>query len=489
MLSDLPEAPEWLLTLLRQGKRRRVAPAAANPLIDLDRPEAIAKAIDWLRNHAPEAVEGAGGDQATYEVCARMRDFGLSEATAFDVVAEHWNEAGKAAPPWDAEDLQQKVANAYRYGSGVVGGALGVAEFDDATALTEGEGVTPRFPIRDLGQLRWSNVSRYLVRGLLNTTAIGLVTGPSNAGKSPFALDLAAAIAKGEPWQGHKTKKGFVLYVATEGWSAIENRLEAVRRQHFPEGSNPAFSYAAMSLNLREPPRGFIRDLCAFVNEKAASFGVPPALIVIDTLSHALGGGSDKEDEVGRAVLANCQKIAAGTGAALLLLHHPTKAADSDYRGTSVWLNDTDLLIKVETDPKTKIRTVTTPRVKDTAEIEPLRFRIKPVLLGLDQEGDEITTVVIDWVDNLDDLQAPTLGEDASVLEALGVCLLKDPTGVRYTDWLFEAKEADTETPGGKARPSARSTSDFKHSLTRLRRAGLIDRTPSGRWVRSAKEA
>lgn len=483
---ELDAAPGWVIDLLKSGRAKRAPAADKNPLVELDRPEAIAKAVDWLRNAAPEAVEGDAGDHTTFRVAARLRDMGLSRDVAFDVMAEHWNEAGKASPPWGADDLKQKVDNAFAYATGAWGGALGVAEFGDTTSLSQGE-VKPKFPIRDLGQLRWSNTSRYLVRGVMNYRMLCVVSGASNAGKSPFALDMAAAIAKGEPWQGHKTKKGFVLYIATEGWTALENRLEALRREHFPDGSNPAFSYAAMSLNLRDPAPGFVRDLCAFVKEKAAEFGVPPALIVIDTLSHALGGASDKDDDVGRAVIANCQKIATGTGAAMMLLHHPTKAADSDYRGTSVWLNDTDLLIKVEVDPKSKTRTVTTPRVKETAEIEPVHFRIKPVLLGLDQEGDEITSIVVEWLDDLADLQAPMRADDSNALDALEECAEQDPAGVGYTDWMTAfaelAKRIDAE-----GKPDKGLRSDFKHCLNRLRRAGLVDKTPTGKWLRSKKE-
>lgn len=483
MMLELDAAPAWVIDLLKSGRTKRPAAADKSPLVELDQPAAVAKATDWLKTAAPEAVHGSRGITA-YKVACRLRDFGVSREVCTDLMLEHWESASLYGTD---EDLPEKVDHAYRYANSAPGNALGIAEFEDTTEAEIPATAKPKFPIRDLGHLRWSNTSRYLVRGVMNYRMLCVVSGASNAGKSPFALDMAAAIAKGEPWQGHKTKKGFVLYIATEGWTALENRLEALRREHFPDGSNPAFSYAAMSLNLRDPAPGFVRDLCAFVKEKAAEFGVPPALIVIDTLSHALGGASDKDDDVGRAVIANCQKIATGTGAAMMLLHHPTKAADSDYRGTSVWLNDTDLLIKVEVDPKSKTRTVTTPRVKETAEIEPVHFRIKPVLLGLDQEGDEITSIVIEWLDDLADLQAPMRADDSNALDALEECAEQDPAGVGYTDWMTAfaelAKRIDAE-----GKPDKGLRSDFKHCLNRLRRAGLVDKTPTGKWLRSKKE-
>jgi hypothetical protein len=488
---DLDEAAEWIEALASKGRRPKPK-ATTEPLVELDRPEAIAKAIDYLVNHAPEAVEGAGGDAETFRVAARtVRDFGLSKQTAFALIGEHWNEAGKAIPPWSAEDLWQKIENAWNHGTGAIGGALGVAEFDDTTegvtSPSQGEVKKPRFdlPIKDLGALQWRNTSNYIVRNLLNYSMIGLVAGASNTGKSPFALDLAAHIALGKEWQGRKVKKGYVLYLATEGWTAIENRLEAVRRVHFATGEQPAFSYAAMPLNLREPPPGFIKALCEFIKDKAASFGVPPALIVVDTLSHTLGGGSDKDDDVGRAVIANCQKIAAATGAAMLLLHHPTKAADSDYRGTSVWTNDTDILIKVENDPKTKTRTVTSPRVKESAEMEPIHFRIKQVTLGVDEEGDEITSVVVDWISDFD-VEMPRRADDEAVLAALRECAERDPAGVGFGEWLTAyVDNTGQEGDDGKPLPTARAA--FKNSMGRLRKSGDVEKTSSGKWLPKAR--
>jgi hypothetical protein len=58
-------------------------------------------------------------------VAARLKDLGVSETMAFDLMAEHWNlapdEGGKADPPWRLDDLGTKVANAYRYGQNAAG--------------------------------------------------------------------------------------------------------------------------------------------------------------------------------------------------------------------------------------------------------------------------------------------------------------------------------------------------------------------------------
>src|SRR5690554_1518492 len=97
-LDGIAPAPQFIIDLCRSARRKPKA-VSADPVVPLDQPEAIERAVAWLKDAAPEAIEGAGGDHTTFTVAAQMRDFGLSPETAFEIVSEHWNEAGKASPP------------------------------------------------------------------------------------------------------------------------------------------------------------------------------------------------------------------------------------------------------------------------------------------------------------------------------------------------------------------------------------------------------
>jgi len=109
------------------------------PLCGLDLPANVERMERWLEHEAPEAIEGAGGDQTTVGVAAVVRDFGLSEEKCIELMLDHWNET-KASPPWDPGDLAIKVANAYRYGRNRPGcRQAGVIEFD---AMEAGETAT-----------------------------------------------------------------------------------------------------------------------------------------------------------------------------------------------------------------------------------------------------------------------------------------------------------------------------------------------------------
>ena len=123
---DLPvaEFPHELRPLLKPPRARR----AERVSVDLDQPEALEIAAHWLRREAAPAVQGENGDDATYRVACLVRDFGVSECMALDLMLDHWNQ--RCEPPWDPGELSVKVENAYRYATGEAGSASPAVQFD-----------------------------------------------------------------------------------------------------------------------------------------------------------------------------------------------------------------------------------------------------------------------------------------------------------------------------------------------------------------------
>ena len=458
---------------------RKVRQKAANmkPLVPLDEPANEARAIEWLKNDAPKAIEGSGGDDATILVANGVGDFGISQDTCLDLMAEHWNDT-KASPPWDLDDLAAKVANAYRSRKTPLGTKV-VPEFD-AVALP----IKAALPVQNVGNFVWNTKQDSLVRGFINRGMLVLMSGLSNAGKSPLALDVAVAIAKGHAWRGRKVKPGYVLHISTEGWTGLANRMEAIRRTHFDGTPEAPLDFVAMAINLRTSPKD-VDAIVGAIKARAEHFGLEPGLVIVDTLSHALAGGDESNPEHVRALLRNCKRIANSTGAAVMLLHHPNKDASSDYRGSSILLNDIDLLIKVEADKRARRTRVTTPRVKEYAEIEALAFQIKVLDLGKDPEGDAITSVVVDWIEQAEEeFAAPLTGPQMSALSALEDLLKrgKRPSAT-FTAWATALQ---------KVRAAKGKKGGHRQALNRaipvLVQAGLIVKTSSGEYVRTTSK-
>ena len=132
-------APAWLVDRLGAVPER--APAGATPVGDVDPGRAAERAIKYLKT-APVATEGEGGDSTTYKVAAKLKDLGLTEEQAFQLMLEHWND--RCDPPWGVTDIADKIDHAYRYGREQPGISAPEAVFPKADPEAPGqEGAHP----------------------------------------------------------------------------------------------------------------------------------------------------------------------------------------------------------------------------------------------------------------------------------------------------------------------------------------------------------
>lgn len=120
------KAPDWLVE--RCGAVR-AKPEHVDPPHGVNAEAAEARARHYLEHEAPLAVEGEGGDETTYKVAARLKDFGIVEDVAATLLLDHWNQ--RCSPPWLPEILGVKVHNAYKYGQQQPGIAAPEAQFPE----------------------------------------------------------------------------------------------------------------------------------------------------------------------------------------------------------------------------------------------------------------------------------------------------------------------------------------------------------------------
>jgi hypothetical protein len=141
----LAPAPSWLVERLGRDRDRVGGEPVALDGIDTDR--AVARSIEYLKT-APVAVEGGAGDMTTFKVAARLKDLGCTEAQAFVVMLDHWND--NCQPPWDSADLFDKVQHAYKYGREPQGVAAPEAVFDAVPPSEDDD--EPEHPVRALNR-------------------------------------------------------------------------------------------------------------------------------------------------------------------------------------------------------------------------------------------------------------------------------------------------------------------------------------------------
>jgi len=95
-----------------EATETRSAPVAESAKPNTDDALAYCKAC-------PVSVDGNGGNMRCYVVGAKMRDFGLSESAACEVMLEHFNP--RCLPPWDEGELEEIIKHVYLYATGDAG--------------------------------------------------------------------------------------------------------------------------------------------------------------------------------------------------------------------------------------------------------------------------------------------------------------------------------------------------------------------------------
>jgi|tagenome__1003787_1003787.scaffolds.fasta_scaffold20930189_2 hypothetical protein len=130
-------APSWFYEKLGQPtERHRSEAISQEPVVELDQAGNIDWAKDYLLQDAPRSVAGEGGEQTTLDVATVLKDFGISEPTALELMAEFYNVSAKCDPIWSLDEtppedsLVVKVHNAYTYKRNTAPGArTAAAEF------------------------------------------------------------------------------------------------------------------------------------------------------------------------------------------------------------------------------------------------------------------------------------------------------------------------------------------------------------------------
>lgn len=172
---------------------------------------------------------------------------------------------------------------------------------------------------------------------------VAILGGVPKSRKSWLALDLAVAVASGQPMlDGRRVQRGPVLYVALEDQEDdVRIRLRALgaSRGLSPEDldSLDLWVVGGTPLDLLDPGKveeAMTRAVMAFHGKHGAS--IPPrfALIVIDPLRDAHGANEDSSTEM-RPVLGALRMIQRSFGGTVLVTHHLSKGGGRP--GGTVW--------------------------------------------------------------------------------------------------------------------------------------------------------
>jgi hypothetical protein len=205
-------------------------------------------------------------------------------------------------------------------------------------------------------KLHWhgetDNVTRsWLVEDLLPETGTGLISGQWGTYKTFVALDLSAAIIAGARFITFPVnRRGGVLFIAAEGAPEIAIRLQAVLDRKYPNVGRVPFSWleSCPPLLHHNSVATLIAKARGAAAKMLAEFGVPLALIVIDTVVASAGyskSGDENDAAIGQLVMRRLTELSHATGAFVFGVDHFGKAVDTGTRGSSAKEGAADVVL------------------------------------------------------------------------------------------------------------------------------------------------
>jgi hypothetical protein len=245
----------------------------------------------------------------------------------------------------------------------------------------------------------------WLVKNVIPAADLIVLFGESGSGKSFMALDIAGAIARGVPWRGQRAKQGRVIIVAAEGGAGYRGRLKAYAGLH-------GMDLAALDIwVIHAQPNMLLKDDALDVCKGILAIG-GASLVIIDTFAQVMPGANENAAEDMGKALAHCRGICVATKAPVLLVHHSGKDASRGARGWSGLKAAADAELEVSRLPTGRMLRLS--KQKDGEDGLAWGFDLDQVPVGLDEDGDVITSMVVR------EAQLPAVQQVGSAMKDLG---------------------------------------------------------------------
>ena len=264
--------------------------------------------------------------------------------------------------------------------------AMSAVAATPALGMFTPEDYSGRFPITSLAVSIMMEPGGWLIKNVLPDAGLIVLYGASGSGKTFVAIDLAYAIAMGIQWRGNRTKKGRVLIIAAEGGKGMSKRLKAYLKHHKIDPND-------VDIGLLIVPPNFLlsEDVTELAAAVSASGGAD--VIIVDTFAQVTPGANENSSEDVGLALANARALEMATGATVMAVDHTGKDTSKGVRGWSGKFAAADAVLEV-VKHENGTRELRIAKMKDGDDGLKWGFRLELVTVGVDADGDPITSCV-----------------------------------------------------------------------------------------------
>jgi hypothetical protein len=225
---------------------------------------------------------------------------------------------------------------------------------------------------------------RYLIKTLLNLDSECWIIGEPGCRKSFVTLDMCAHVALGKDWQGLKVTQGVVVMIVAEGAGGMSTRVKAWRQEYGHVPGNMLYVLPRPVQAADKAAWKVLTDVCVRVGA---------ALVVVDTQARVtVGLEENSATEMGHYIDA-VTSIRQATAGCVLTVHH-TGRNGGDARGSSAIDGAQGTELKVLKGAGLT-GTLRVEKQKDMQEAGDLQLTFRVVTVGVDEDGDNITSLVL----------------------------------------------------------------------------------------------
>jgi hypothetical protein len=262
--------------------------------------------------------------------------------------------------------------------------------------------------------------ARYRVKGVFMREAVASIFGPSGAAKSFLAMDMVYAISDDRDFFGGSVATCDVVWICQEGADGLERRVKAIRKKYGADsGDRIQYIMEPFSLLYADDVNALIASI------KAA--GIGNGVVVVDTLNAATPGMDENSSKDMGIAIAAVKRIRDECGGLVILIHHSGKDASKGLRGHSSLHAAMDTVIEVTREGDR--RSWKLAKSKDGADGEEHQFRLQVIEIGIDEDGEPVSSCVIVPEESASNAMRRTLppksGNQRIIWDAIGE-LLRD---------------------------------------------------------------
>lgn len=254
-------------------------------------------------------------------------------------------------------------------------------------------------------ELENSPPPRQMIHGYLQFDSESWIIGEPGTKKSFVAYDMAARVARGEPWQGMRTSPADVVFIVGEGRTGHGKRVAAWRKRY----GRPAAGARRTTYTLPRPvqaadPQAWatLAQACGRIAGWAREHD-RGLLVILDTQARVTVGMDENDNAEMGAFVRAVGMIREATGGACVLTIHHTRKDGTSIRGASAINGAATTVLKMEKDGKAgKLAArLATAKQKDMEEREDLKLGFEVIDLGTDDEGDPVSSLVLAGQDSV----------------------------------------------------------------------------------------